>query len=161
MRAPKRHTDRRVASAHCAALSPDRGGGAGGGGYPIQSWTGGLPSSPNGGVPYPDLGWGTPPPIETWDGVCPHPDLGRGTLPPSRCELTNKLKTVPSPILRMRVVNIAKDRYRCLVFKETVPLMSCTGYNGPKKGKTECRKSCRNEITISFAMHWGAIQRYT
>ena len=60
-------------------------------GYPltIQTWDGVHP---------PDLGWSTPP----WPGTGypPPPRPGMGL----RCELTNKLKTVPSPILRMRVV---------------------------------------------------------
>ena len=53
-------------------------------------------------TPHPDLGWGTPDwdlgqgtPSQTWDGVPPSP---------LRCGLTNKLKTVPSPILRMQAV---------------------------------------------------------
>ena len=69
------------------------------GGYPIQSWTGGVPYPvlDGGGTPgYPlclDLGWGTPcqlgglPPTWTWDGVLPYQldgvppclDLGWGT----------------------------------------------------------------------------------
>ena len=59
-------------------------------GYPpptIQTWLGyPTPSRPD---------WGSPPTIQTWLGYL---------RPPSRCGLTNKLKTVPSPILRMRVV---------------------------------------------------------
>ena len=74
-------------------------------GTSIQTW----------GTCYPDLGWGTPyqldgvPPAWTWDGV-PYPDLGYPLSRPgmgyplSRCELTNKLKTVPSPILWMQAV---------------------------------------------------------
>ena len=104
------------------------------GGYPIQTWPRwGTPRVP---PHHPDLAGGTPPSRpgmgyptgQTWDGVPPYPDLGWGTppnpdlrwgtpspsrpgtgyLPPpqSRCKLTNKLKTVPSPILRMRAVNI-------------------------------------------------------
>ena len=46
LRERKRHTARRVASARYADLSPD-------GGYPIQSWTGGTPSSLGGGGRYP------------------------------------------------------------------------------------------------------------
>ena len=74
--------------------------------YPIQSWPGGYPPislmdtcpSAGWGTPHLDLEWGTPHqldgvPLWTWDGVPPFP---------SRCGLTNKLKTVPSPILRMR-----------------------------------------------------------
>ena len=68
-------------------------------GYPIQTWLGGVPQVPPSG---PDLGWCTPP-GQTWDGV-PSPWTWLGYPPPPRCELTNKLKTVPSPILRMRAV---------------------------------------------------------
>ena len=64
-----------------------------------------------GGTPYPVMVGGTL-------GTPHHPDLaggypryppplrpGRSTPPtPSRCGLTNKLKTVPSPFLRMRAV---------------------------------------------------------
>ena len=76
----------------------------------IQTWDGVTPLTqtwdgvpPRPGMGYlPDVGWGTP--TQTWDGVTPHPDLGWGTPPRSRWGLTNKLKTVPSPILRMRAV---------------------------------------------------------
>ena len=77
----------------------------GGGGYPrvthpSQVWMG-VPHSADGGTPisrmgYPhvDLGWGTPPPVQTSDGVPlplsrpgmgypPHLDLGWGTPPPT------------------------------------------------------------------------------
>ena len=76
----------------------------------IQTWLGyphhpGLarvpPSSsrPGQGTPHhPDLA-GVPPTIQTWLGY----------PPPSRCRLTNKLKTVPSPILRMQVVIISES----------------------------------------------------
>ena len=69
LRERKRHTARRVASAHYAALSNN-------GGYPIQSWVGGTPSSPiQGGFP-----------IQSWPGEYPiqsfhHEDLGSGTPP--------------------------------------------------------------------------------
>ena len=72
---------------------------AGWGYHPILTW--------DGGIPHPDLGWGSP----------IHPDLGRigspsppladgGSPPPPHhwCELTHKLKLLPSPILRMRAV---------------------------------------------------------
>ena len=49
-----------------------------------------------GGVPYPWLGGGYPIPVEV---LC-------GATPPPGCGLTTKLKLLPSPILRMRVVNI-------------------------------------------------------
>ena len=92
----------------------------GNGGYPIQSWLGGTPSSAGwwGRVPHPvqtlngilpSVGWGTThpfPPVETWDGVAPPFRPGMRYLSPSRCGLTNKLETVPSPILRMRAVKI-------------------------------------------------------
>ena len=101
LRERKRHTARCVASARYAALS---NGGGGGVPHPVMM----------GVVPHPVMVGGTPgsPPIQTWDGVplqtCdgvpPHPDLEQGTPPPSKCELTNKLKTAPSLILRMRAV---------------------------------------------------------
>ena len=90
--------------------------------YPIQSWWGGTlgtPSRPGLGEGTPhhqDLAGVTPPPhyqvlagvhptIQTWLGYPPPPSRpGWGTPPPSRCGLTNKLKTVPSPILQMRAV---------------------------------------------------------
>ena len=79
----------------------------------------------------PAAGWGTPPsrpeigylhlPVQTWDGVPPNSDLGWGnSIPPFRPGMgypppisqmgypplfkvwTDKLKTVSSPILRMR-----------------------------------------------------------
>ena len=55
----------------------------------------GVPPRPGMGYsPCPDLGWGTPP-VQTCDGVTP-----------LRCGLTHKVKILPSPILRMRVVKI-------------------------------------------------------
>ena len=83
-----------------------------GGGYHIQSWMGGTPSPRSGrGVRHsadgeypiqpgmgnpPSLsrpGMGYPPPIQTWDGVPP--------LPPASVD---RLKLLPSLILRMRAV---------------------------------------------------------
>ena len=76
-------------------------------GYPPgQTWYGVPPGQTWDGVPPPGQTWdgvppparpgmGYPPPSQTWDGVSP---------PPPRCELTNKLKTVPSLIFRMRAV---------------------------------------------------------
>ena len=89
----------------------------------IQTWDG---VSTN----HPDLGWGTPDPPRPGMG-CPPPrpgmgyspprpgmgyspqDLGWGTPIQSRCGLTNKLQTVPSPILRMRAV-IRTFQMKCL-----------------------------------------------
>ena len=99
-----------------------------------QTWLGYPPHHPDlaGGVPPRGArpGQGTPPPSRPGWGTPPHhPDLAGIPLPPScrpgwgtppqpsrpgwgtpplqsRCELTNKLKTVPSPILRMRAVII-------------------------------------------------------
>ena len=64
------------------------------------------PSRPGWGTPYhhPDL-TGVPLHHPDLAGVPPQPSRpGCGTNPSSMCELTNKLKTVPSPILRMRAV---------------------------------------------------------
>ena len=74
-------------------------------GYPIQSWTGGTPSSPgwgctpsssgSGGTPHPDLGWGTH--TWTWDGVPPCLDLGWGIpLPGSGMEYPPGRDGVPT-----------------------------------------------------------------
>ena len=47
-------------------------------------------------------------------GTLPPPSSPyQGTPPPSRCGLTNKLKTLPSPILRMRAVTTNHDG-KCL-----------------------------------------------
>ena len=88
LRECKRHTARRLASTHYAALSnPDL---VGGGGIPSRPGRGGTLGTPQtggvpptwDGVPLQDLGWGTP---QTWDGVPPwpgmgySPDLGWGT----------------------------------------------------------------------------------
>ena len=57
------------------------------------------------------------PPVQTWDAVSPCPDLGWGTHPhqsdgvPPVEVWTDKLKTVPSPILRMRAVKMIKSIY--------------------------------------------------
>ena len=93
----------------------------------IQTWLGyPPPSRPVWGTPppqtwdgvpphHPDLA-GVPPPPQTWDGIPPHhQDLagvpppppsrpGSGTPPPPAS--VNRLKILPSPILRMRAVNI-------------------------------------------------------
>ena len=95
------------------------------GSYPIQSWQGGPPSSLNGRYSHPVLmgipwmgypcqeGWGYLPlgrmryPHQ-W--MVPQSGPGRGTHPlvsgrsTPGCELTDKLKILPSPILRMRAV---------------------------------------------------------
>ena len=91
----------------------------------IQTWPGvtwvHLPSRPCRGTPtiktwlgYPPPpsrpGWGTPPNHQDLAGVPPtiHSWLGYPRPPlPSRCGLTNKLKTVPFPILGMRTVIIS------------------------------------------------------
>ena len=66
----KRHTACRIASAHNAALSN--------GGYPIQSWVGGTPSSLARG--YPIQSWLGGYSIQFWLGGSPSsPDLGWGT----------------------------------------------------------------------------------
>ena len=96
----------------------------------IQAWPGGYPgypppSRPDWGTPLPSRpGLGTPPHHQDLAGVPPpsrpgwgtlhHPDQTRVPPPtiqtwlgtPPRCELINKLKTVPSPILRMQAVKI-------------------------------------------------------
>ena len=101
-------------------------------GYPIQSCMWGTSSSLDGGVPQgtpilildggtphqsagwgPDLGWGTPhldlgwdpPPIQTWDEVSPlasRPGMGYPSPPPRA--MVDKVKTLPSVILRLRAV---------------------------------------------------------
>ena len=92
-----------------------------GGGYPIQSWMGGTPSSlGQGATPgYPlilILDGGTPPhpadggypPLQTWDGVTPPPphlDLRRGTPlppPPSGLETGYPPPSPPPPHLDLR-----------------------------------------------------------
>ena len=94
----------------------------------IQTWPGYPPPSRSGqGTPHhPDMAGIPPPTIKTWPGyplpsrpgwgtlspsrpgwgtLPPHPDLTGYPPPPrSRGGLTKKLKTVPSPILRMRAV---------------------------------------------------------
>ena len=88
LRELKRHTARRVASTRCAGLV---GGTPAGGevphvGYPPPYQLDGVP--PISWTGYPPLaGWGTPPPHQ----------LDRVPPPPPRCELTDKLKTLPSP----------------------------------------------------------------
>ena len=75
----------------------------GGGGTPSSPCGGGTPGAPPtiqtwlGGVSW------VPPTIQTWDGVLPHPptDLGWGT---PLLASVDRLKILPSPILRMRAV---------------------------------------------------------
>ena len=66
-------------------------------GYPI-SWMGYLPGHLDGVPPVSWIGWGC------WGTPLPGPGMGYPSRPdlewvppPSRCALTNKLKTVPSP----------------------------------------------------------------
>ena len=69
-----------------------------------------LPGPGMGYPPYLDLGWGTPP-TWTWDVVppLPRPEMGTPHLVlrwgiPSPPEMVDKVKTLPSVILRMRAV---------------------------------------------------------
>ena len=61
------------------------------------------------GVPHPWMGyshpwtWGVSHP---WLRYTPPPQLDLARVPPPRCELTNKLKLLPSLILQMRAVII-------------------------------------------------------
>ena len=68
--------------------------------------------------PYLDLRWGTPPSKNGSGTPPPRPRLDQvpPIPPPSRCELTKKLKTVPSPILRMRAVTIQPHKYYCVCY---------------------------------------------
>ena len=87
------------------------------GGYPrvpttIQTWLGVPQGTPHhSDLPPPSRpDWGTPPTIQIWLGYPHphHPDLAGVPPPPSKYGLTNKLKTVPSPILRIRAIKIVK-----------------------------------------------------
>ena len=142
LRERKRHTARCVASA-CYA-------GGGGVPHPVMVGGGGTSSSHGGGTPsshgggrrntkpphHPDLA-GVPPTIQTWPRYPPHhPDLARAPPPPTiqtwlgyppPVEVwTDKLKTVPSPILRMRAVknNILLHDTCRLNYKKTTSM--CT-----------------------------------
>ena len=119
LREPKRPTVRRVASA-CFA---DEGGTPGyplpaGWGTPVQTWDGIPPILTWDGVPPiwtwngvpPVLTWDGVPPLQTWDGVLPHLDLGWDTPPPPTS--VDRLKILPSLILRMRAV-IRKHLFLC------------------------------------------------
>ena len=104
LRERKRHTGRRVASAHYAALPNGWGRGVphpvlavvlgylsppsrpGQGGTPtIQTWLagGGTPNTPPPSRPGRAQ---VPPTIQTWDGVSPHPDQGWGTPHSQTCD---------------------------------------------------------------------------
>ena len=101
-------TNKKVLLCECKRLSldegtphhtpyPDKGWGT----CPVWTWDG-VPSCPDLGWGNPpsagwctplDLGWGTPPPVWTWDGVPPP-------------ESVNRLKILPSLIVRTRAVNM-------------------------------------------------------
>ena len=75
--------------------------------YPIQSWSGGTPSSHGGGeVPHPVMVGGTPgtPTIQTWDGVPPpRPEMGYppprpGTGYPHHPDLVGGVPQIPPTI---------------------------------------------------------------
>ena len=136
LRERKRHTARRVAVAS-ACYS---GGGEGGtmGTPPTWTWDG-VPPLPGPGMGYPptqtwdrvppylDLGWGTPlprpemgyPPYLDLRWGTPYPDLRWGTSPLPRLEMgyppppasVNRLKILPSPILRMAGGNNIKIEF--------------------------------------------------
>ena len=104
---------------------------------PILTWDGGIPPSwPSKGVPpswpemgyplCPDLGSGYPlPHILTWNRVPTCPDLRWGN-PPYMCKQTDRqtrVKTLPSPILRMRAVKIQSQCYCLLKGKESFVLI--------------------------------------
>ena len=87
--------------------------GGGGGGGVIQSWTGegyppswswmGYPRQQNKVPSCPNLGWGTPSP-SSGPGVGYSPVWTRDGVPPPRPQSVNRLKLLPSLILRMRAV---------------------------------------------------------
>ena len=112
LRERKRHTDRHIASPSVVLVW---------GVPPIWTWPGGVthpwqgvpripPSGPGWGTPCPRLdgvppsgpGLGTSPPIQGWMGYSPPSGPGRRTPTPSPG--VDKLKTLPSLILRMRLV---------------------------------------------------------
>ena len=144
LRERKRHTARRVTSAYCAVLfggispCPDLGPNLHMGWYsnlhpelapdldggvllvtPPPSWPGTWPGW-GGTLKYcPNLRWGYPPQVLTWDESTPpppdlgwgilHPNLGWGTspppsagwgTPPQNVNRQTLVKTVPSPFLR-------------------------------------------------------------
>ena len=120
LRERKRHTTRRLASAPSVVLHRWKG-------YPCQVSTGGIPWVPPcpdlAGVPLSDKDMG---PVEVlWDGdmVPPGKDMGPvevlwdgdGVHPPPGCGLTNKLKLLPSLILRMRAVKNANYSVKLLI----------------------------------------------
>ena len=80
---------------------------------------------------HPDLAGVPPPTIQICLGYPPPSRPGWGTPPPSRCGLTNKLKTVPSPILRMRAVTSLKQKNSITNIRtENYGKKYCEGYNG-------------------------------
>ena len=148
--------------------------------HPDLVWVPPLPSRPGWGTPpLSRAGWGTPP-YPDLAGVPPnHPDLvgvpappptsrpGRGTPhpptiqtwlgypPPSRGELTNKLKTVPSPILRMRAVKI----------QSRSPKSHCDGTRKLTQLATKCNPTGSGQITwenlfISHQRPKGTTQKF-
>ena len=105
-----------------AGVSPSSPDG-GGGGLPPSSPEGRMVVSPSplirkdGGISWWGMGvpsirkdGGTPPPPRTWWGTPRTPSADEG-IPPPGCELTHKLKILPSPILRMRAVKTCPLRY--------------------------------------------------
>ena len=99
LRERKRHTVHRVTSTPSVVLA--------GGTSPILTWPGGgVPHSRTGG--YPILGSQHPDPTR---GVVRHPRMGGGRgYPLPGCGLTNKLKLLPSLILRMTAVITKRQR---------------------------------------------------
>ena len=138
LRERKRHTARCVASTRYACCSVQWGAEMGypppDMGYPLDM---GYPSLDmgyhprHGYLPWtwgPPPRWGTPPEMgypRTWDGVPPYPDLKWGTPPTSDLRWgkppppasVNRLKILPSPILRMRAVKINIDKNWIILFR--------------------------------------------
>ena len=77
-----------------------------GGGVPHPVLEYSLSAGPGMGYPPPDLGWGSPLPVRTWDGYPPPlVHTWEGVLPLAG---VNRLKVLPSLILRMRAVTITR-----------------------------------------------------
>ena len=146
-----------------------------GGVSPTWTWEGGTPLSVDGVSPHPDLGceypplsagWGTPSPVQTWEGETPPPSAGRGT--PLDVNRQTPVKTVPSLLLRTRAVIINMDNYECSPDRDGGPsFMSVIRFSyhrrpssvsgilhGNKPALWYCDKFQTNPVTFLWQIIW-------
>ena len=117
------------------------------------------------GTPHPDLGWGTPhqqngvpppvwtwdevPSIWTWDGVTP-PPKSRPEMGYPHLASVNRLKLLPSVILRMRAVKIHPRTftYLCELTANPINISEDSGPEGTSNNRE--RSPCATIFVLIY-----------